>query len=759
MRITRLYLRNYRVFADELDLQIPAGLVGIYGVNGAGKSALVESIRWSLWGKARTSKDEVRTTGVNTDCVTEVEFEHEGHLYLVRRSLTGTNSTQKAEAHWNGEQVAEGVTDVRRYVESVLGMDDQSFRASVFAEQKQVSAFSDVTADKRRELVLRLLGITPLDKARDLARTDARDRKKLHEQLQSKLPDLDDLRATLALAEDAATARALEARTAAGAAAAALTERDEADAAFEAADARRREYETIVTEGLTAKKLLEEATAQHERLVVEQTELATASSRLAELEPLVDGLAEKERRLAALRDVDSAERAVAALPVLEQPPEPDETALDAARAAAETASEHAADLAGALRAARAEQVRAEEAASRSASLSADEDCPMCGQSLGDAFEQVQAHRRDEVASAATRVQQLETEHAASVEQQTAAKRAVDRGLAEVKQRQQAWSEWQGHAARREAAEAALAAALASLGSKPKKGELDALTTAVEAAKRAATELATLRGRLERVDVVERDLAAAAARIDALAEEVDALRAKVKAVGFDKDALAAAKAARDAARTKVDLHAKHAADAQLAAAKATAAVDTAKERLTDGEARHAEVKELVEEVRHTARVAELLSEFRNTVVQSIGPQLAMQAADLFAELTDHEYERLDVNADTFDIRISDAGVEHGLARFSGSETDLANLALRIAISEHVRFQSGGAVGLLVLDEVFGPLDPDRKDRMLQALNRLGGRFRQVLVITHDAEIKEQLPSAIEVVKLPGRRATARVLSGV
>jgi hypothetical protein len=36
---------------------------------------------------------------------------------------------------------------------------------------------------------------------------------------------------------------------------------------------------------------------------------------------------------------------------------------------------------------------------------------------------------------------------------------------------------------------------------------------------------------------------------------------------------------------------------------------------------------------------------------------------------------------------------------------------------------------------------------------------VLVITHDEAIKEQLPSAIEVVKLPGRRATTRVLSGV
>jgi DNA repair exonuclease SbcCD ATPase subunit len=98
------------------------------------------------------------------------------------------------------------------------------------------------------------------------------------------------------------------------------------------------------------------------------------------------------------------------------------------------------------------------------------------------------------------------------------------------------------------------------------------------------------------------------------------------------------------------------------------------------------------------------------------------------------------------------------RFSGSEVDLANLALRVAISEHVRFQSGGAVGLLVLDEVFGPLDDERKERMLLALERLRGRFRQVLVVTHDSAIKEQLPAAIQVHKLPGRRAKATLLTG-
>ena len=95
MRMTRLYLRNYRVYQQELDLQIPAGLVGIYGPNGSGKSALVESIRWTLFGKSRTSNDQIRTSEINEDCITEVEFEHEGHLYLVRRTITGIKRVSK----------------------------------------------------------------------------------------------------------------------------------------------------------------------------------------------------------------------------------------------------------------------------------------------------------------------------------------------------------------------------------------------------------------------------------------------------------------------------------------------------------------------------------------------------------------------------------------------------------------------------------------------------------------------------------------
>ena len=33
MRLTRLYLRNYRVYEDPLELELPPGLIGVYGSN------------------------------------------------------------------------------------------------------------------------------------------------------------------------------------------------------------------------------------------------------------------------------------------------------------------------------------------------------------------------------------------------------------------------------------------------------------------------------------------------------------------------------------------------------------------------------------------------------------------------------------------------------------------------------------------------------------------------------------------------------
>jgi DNA repair exonuclease SbcCD ATPase subunit len=279
---------------------------------------------------------------------------------------------------------------------------------------------------------------------------------------------------------------------------------------------------------------------------------------------------------------------------------------------------------------------------------------------------------------------------------------------------------------------------------------------VGAARTAVAECARLKGRLERRDAAMTELDATRGRVDEIGRRLEELRRQVAELGHSPEGLTAARRARDEASARVSTSTADAQRAGLVAERARAHAESEGKRLAEAEQQHAMAAEIGEDARHLGRLAELLSSFRNSVVATAGPRLSAQAAELFAELTDHEYDLLKVDPETYEIQICDQGTLYGMDRFSGSETDLANLSLRVAISEQVRFQSGGAVGLLVLDEVFGPLDEDRKERMLLALERLRGRFRQVLVVTHAGEIKDQLPAAIEVVKRPGRRATARLI---
>jgi DNA repair protein SbcC/Rad50 len=62
-------------------------------------------------------------------------------------------------------------------------------------------------------------------------------------------------------------------------------------------------------------------------------------------------------------------------------------------------------------------------------------------------------------------------------------------------------------------------------------------------------------------------------------------------------------------------------------------------------------------------------------------------------------------------------------------------------------------MMVLDEVLGGLDAERKDLFVQAIGKLSGRFHQLFVITHAEQVKDHFPASIEVRKVGRRRSEA------
>jgi exonuclease SbcC len=790
VHLRSLSLRNYRLYRS-VDLEFPDGLIGIYGPNGAGKSSLIEALRYGLYGDARTDKWELRSAGVGEDVRVELVFEHEGNTYDVRRRLKGRNLTPEVEVYLNGQLAAQSVREANAYLARVLGMDQRAFLASVCAQQKELTAFATMVPGDRRRLVLDLLGVSPVERALARVREQARDARTAAGGARAGLPDLAALEA--AAAEAAAELAAAEAADLAAGEAerAAQATLAEAEGATTAAEQAAKALEDLRGRARVARSEAaghREQAERHEARAAQADQLGpeirAASARVAELGDaagaldaleqareqaarrthLAQALEEargrrrtSERALAAAeRDAKDAERLAAARAAADRAVAAVEEELAAARDRHAELSEAAGAAAARLEAARA-------AAERAAGLDPDAPCPTCGQPLGDSHAEVQQRHAEELAAARRRgAEAVEARRAVTADGKRLAERRAalagdqERARAAEAKAARATALVEAAGAALEVATADVAARQQALDEVPDPGfDPDAwrrAKQAAEARQEAAIALAALQRRLAQAEE-ERGLAKEAlARADRADARAAALDADAAALGPADAALAAARERQRAAgQAATAAHGERRRTAEALAAARRRHQDR-EQALEAGRAQHERVAGLEEEAAYLHRLADLVAGFRLHLVSRLGRRLSVEAAELFADLTDHEYQDLVVDPEDYAIRIADAGTEHELARFSGSENDLASLSLRVAVSLVIA-EGAGELGLLVLDEVLGALDRERRELMLGALTRLQGRFRQVLLVTHNEDVKDLLPAAIEVRKHPDRSSTA------
>jgi len=136
-------------------------------------------------------------------------------------------------------------------------------------------------------------------------------------------------------------------------------------------------------------------------------------------------------------------------------------------------------------------------------------------------------------------------------------------------------------------------------------------------------------------------------------------------------------------------------------------------------------------------------FRQELSGRIRPMIAARASELLHLTTHGKYSILELDED-YNIFLYDQTQKFPLARFSGGEQDLANLCLRIAISQVVAERSGRSqINFIVLDEIFGSQDEQRRELIMTALQQLATQFRQIFIITHVENIKDSLPVVISV----------------
>jgi exonuclease SbcC len=783
MQINRLRLVNFRQH-ECTELELGAGLTGIIGPNGAGKTTLLEAIAWVMYGMkaARGSRDSIRRRGAPPRSRVEVEMEFTlgAHHYRVLRGLGS------AELYQDGSPapIATSLDAVSERITRLLGMTREEFFNTYFTGQKELAVMASMSAPERAQFLSRVLGYERIRAAQDRIREQRTSLRGRLAALQAALPDPRELEAEETRArERERVALDAEARTDA-AAKAAEARAAEVRPRWEAAEQGRersvalegdRRVLAAQQEGLEAGgRRLRQQSAEAEAAREELERLAPA---LAELAPLRDQAARLDVEAAAFHAQRAAVGQLAEVRARVAGIEA-RTALlaaaDAAAAARRRTSEVRARLTALAveaderrtawvrdrqdaetkqQALRDQYVELREQRKRVVDAGRDGACPTCARPLGKEFENVLGVLDRQMEAVAEngkyysqRVTQLDLEPA-ELEAVEAKRVRAEQELAEVVAAQAraeaeaaerlALADEQRRLLARAATLEATAGAVAAAYDADRHGEvrrqiaaLEPLALKAERLRDAASRATALRDELTRQEAAAADLAA---RLAGIAAQIAGLAFSEPAYQELRQAMQGAEREHRAAEVAL----VRARSEREAAVESLAALVRRREEVA---ARRREAHEVGIELALHQELDRALTDLRTDLNQGLRPELSELASSFVRDLTNARYTELELDEDYMATLLEEGDPK---AVISGGEEDIANLALRLAISQMIAERAGQPLSLLVLDEIFGSLDEERRASVMELLRGLADRFPQVILITHIDSVRDGFDRIIRV----------------
>lgn len=157
------------------------------------------------------------------------------------------------------------------------------------------------------------------------------------------------------------------------------------------------------------------------------------------------------------------------------------------------------------------------------------------------------------------------------------------------------------------------------------------------------------------------------------------------------------------------------------------------------AKHLEAKK--QELLLKESLSRALQAFRVELNTRLQPLLANYASEFLSQLTNGRYTQIEID-EQYNFHLCEEGVPKTV--ISGGETDIVNLSLRLALARLITERAGQPLSLLILDEVFGSLDTERRQNVLEVLRRLRDWFQQILVISHIEDINEAADHCLWVI---------------
>lgn len=702
-------------------------LAAISGENGAGKSSLLDSITWCIWGTSRLgdSTDPLIRLG-QTEMIVDFSFELDSHIFTIkRRRLLKGGGTTTLEFLSNNHNFTEGtIKATQQKIIDTLHLTYETFINSAFLRQGHADEFTTRGPSDRKRILADILGLSHYDELEEKAKEKTKE-------LQSKLQLLEyqllEIEAELSLKEErekALSEAELEAQTA-------EKQLKEAEAKIKSISlekemirARLEALEQIQQKVVAAQKeladlklqisLKQQAQQEYQAILNKKEEILQNYQKLQSFKDQKKALDIKRSKLIKIKDelavlqkiiIDRENRKSAAVTDLQIQMKKIQTENDQLEQQNKHLKEH------------------------------KDTCPTCGQTIGlDKNKEIITKNQ---ATMANNNQDLK----ALQEKLTKFQNFVleQKPQAEEKEKQVKLLEEETRQYQQISQQSSNLSVYEDLYLKLQQAEI-AVTTSQE----SILDLQKIY--LKKEEQIKKEQV-----------EVEGLVDRQKALEEIKSRMEAEEAVKEELFQK-------AAELRGKVGEARQLVSRAVQLGKIQSEKNLEKKKMTAEKSAFEELALAFGKkgIQAMIIETAIPEIEDEANRLLDRLTESRMKvRFETQRETktkvaggekgiietLDIIISDEMGERPYESYSGGEQFRVNFAIRLALSKLLTHRAGAKLQFLVIDEGFGTQDAQGRSRIVEALNAIKDDFEKILIITHLEELKEEFPVRIEVQKGP------------